>query len=41
MKCKCEKCGYEWLARVENPKSCPECKRRDWRKEKKMETEKK
>lgn len=25
MKCPC---GYEWKPRVENPKACPECKRR-------------
>jgi len=24
------KCGYRWSPRVDNPKSCPECKRRDW-----------
>ncbi len=28
--CKCKRCGYEWAARVEKPKACPECKRRDW-----------
>jgi len=26
----CEKCKYEWEARVENPKTCPRCKRHDW-----------
>jgi len=30
----CRKCGYEWKSRARNhgqrPKSCPECKRRDW-----------
>ncbi len=25
---KCELCEYEWLPRVEKPKSCPRCKRR-------------
>jgi len=25
---KCPDCGYEWKPRVENPKSCPRCKRR-------------
>jgi len=25
---KCEKCGYEWEPRVDNPKECPECKLR-------------
>jgi len=24
--CNCEKCSYEWEARVDNPKSCPRCK---------------
>ena len=28
MMLKCPKCGYEWEPRVENPKSCPECKQR-------------
>lgn len=31
---KCNRCGYEWESRVrakgKRPKSCPECKRRDW-----------
>jgi len=26
-KVKCGFCGYEWYARVENPKECPLCKR--------------
>jgi len=26
-KVKCRFCGYEWYARVENPKECPLCKR--------------
>ncbi len=25
---KCEKCEYEWTARVDNPKECPDCKSR-------------
>ena len=29
---KCKKCKHEWIGRVENPKECPECKRRDWNK---------
>ncbi|MBW3000473.1 hypothetical protein KY341_01200 [Candidatus Woesearchaeota archaeon] len=24
----CEKCDYEWTPKVEQPKSCPRCKRR-------------
>ncbi len=24
----CEKCGYGWLSRTEEPKACPRCKRR-------------
>jgi len=31
---KCLKCGHEWTPRVEMPIECPECKRRDWNKEK-------
>ena len=27
---KCLQCGYEWEPRVERPKACPECIRRDW-----------
>jgi len=26
-KVRCPFCGYEWYARVENPKECPLCKR--------------
>jgi len=26
-KVRCRYCGYEWYARVENPKECPLCKR--------------
>ena len=25
--CPFENCKYEWLARVEKPKTCPKCKR--------------
>lgn len=25
---KCNKCGYEWASRIEEPKACPRCKRR-------------
>lgn len=28
---KCDKCGYVWESRKENPKECPECKSRDWK----------
>jgi len=24
---RCPYCGYEWVARVENPKKCPKCQR--------------
>ncbi|MEK6947515.1 MAG: hypothetical protein AABX32_07965 [Nanoarchaeota archaeon] len=24
----CEFCTYRWISRVQNPKSCPRCKRR-------------
>jgi len=24
----CEFCSYSWISRVDNPKSCPRCKRR-------------
>jgi predicted Zn-ribbon and HTH transcriptional regulator len=23
---KCEKCGHEWIPRVDKPKECPACK---------------
>lgn len=26
----CKRCGYVWLARVEQPRQCPRCKRVDW-----------
>jgi len=33
----CEKCNYEWISRVETPKSCPRCKYRfDYDKIRKM-----
>ena len=25
---RCNKCGYEWEARKDNPKECPRCKTR-------------
>lgn len=34
-KCKCEKCGHEWIPRKRKPVSCPRCKRYDWDKPKK------
>jgi len=27
----CSKCKHTWIPRVENPKECPKCKRRDWK----------
>ncbi len=24
----CKRCGYEWHARIENPRECPSCKSR-------------
>jgi len=32
---KCLKCKYEWIARVENPVQCPNCKSMNWNKEEK------
>lgn len=29
---KCERCGYEWMSKLEKPKACPRCKRYDWHK---------
>ena len=31
IQCKCSICGYKWTPRVMQPKTCPECKHRDWR----------
>lgn len=31
---KCMKCGHEWVARIEAPKTCPACKNYNWHKEK-------
>ena len=28
---KCRLCNYEWTPRVQEPRACPACKRRDWR----------
>jgi len=33
MKCKCKRCGHEWIARIEKPKACPACKQYSWNKE--------
>ena len=30
----CKKCGHVWISRVELPKCCPACKRRDYEKPK-------
>lgn len=27
---KCNRCGYEWLAKAIRPKSCPSCKSYEW-----------
>jgi predicted Zn-ribbon and HTH transcriptional regulator len=32
IKNKCKKCGYEWNGWKKDPKSCPECKSREWNK---------
>lgn len=37
MKQKCNQCEYEWLIRVEDPVSCPRCKRNDWKEENKRQ----
>jgi rubrerythrin len=37
MQKECLICGYLWDARKDNPKACPECKSRNWDKEKKGE----
>jgi len=31
MKCKCKLCRHEWESRKDNPRSCPRCKRYDWK----------
>jgi predicted Zn-ribbon and HTH transcriptional regulator len=28
----CKRCGHKWTPKVENPQSCPRCKRYDWNK---------
>lgn len=32
-KLNCRRCGYKWNARLEFPKSCPDCKNRRWYRE--------
>ena len=27
-KCDDNNCGYEWISRIDNPVSCPKCKKR-------------
>jgi len=35
---RCVKCGHEWIPRTEKvTKSCPKCKRYDWKEEKMKE----
>ena len=33
----CKLCNFEWVPRVDNPKSCPNCKSRKWNNNKLME----
>jgi len=35
--CKCLRCGHVWQSRVDNPQECPNCKSRNWDKEKVVE----
>ncbi len=30
VKTKCKRCGWSWFPRVDDPTSCPKCKRYDW-----------
>ena len=40
--CKCLKCGHTWYKRViERPKSCPNCKDRNWDEPRKKKASKK
>lgn len=32
--CNCARCGYSWTPRIRDPKSCPDCKSRDYKKKK-------
>jgi len=29
-KMKCQKCGFDWVPRVEKPSNCPRCRFRIW-----------
>lgn len=31
---KCQWCKYEWLPRTDDPKKCPKCGAREWKKKK-------
>lgn len=39
MKKKCKLCDYTWEARIDNPRTCPSCKRHDWNKDKEKTNE--
>jgi predicted Zn-ribbon and HTH transcriptional regulator len=30
LECTCEKCGYHWISRLDNPAQCPKCKTAYW-----------
>ena len=36
-KVKCGRCGHEWSPRVVKPLMCPNCRKRNWKLEKKEE----
>lgn len=38
-KCQFKKCGHEWEGK-EDPKSCPKCKRYDWKEGNKYDNKK-
>ena len=33
--CECLKCGHKWVPRTSDPKQCPGCQNRNWKKPKK------
>jgi len=35
----CKLCNFEWVPRVDNPKSCPNCKSRKWNAESEIDLE--